>query len=370
MRSTSLLRSEATEPEDPYPRRCKVVSGHRYYDPEIGRYLTRDPIGYGDGMNVYVYAGNNPINHIDPLGLSWWSDTLSVAKAAAQGARGGLSIVANTFTFGLSDKAGLTNSKQYQGKAYAASRGFAKVSRDAALTAAGVGVLSKVAKTARVANFVVQHATTISKIQKVGAVAMSANAGWNAGQAANAFAEGDYEEGIHRTGRAGMSALFAGSMAQGAGQLAQVGKAVDAAKAELAQAATSGRGPVATGVYNTETGLSAGGSTGGLGSAAQASPSVRANFPEAAPVAGRGPWHCAEPAAASKVGPFTTPRSLIFRSYFVNNGRVAGACLNCEGTFDGATFLGRAATPGAVSATGRSAAGLGLMTPAEKDEEQ
>jgi RHS repeat-associated protein len=43
--------------------------GFRYYDPEIGRYITRDPIGYGDGLNVYLYVRNNPINHIDPLGL-------------------------------------------------------------------------------------------------------------------------------------------------------------------------------------------------------------------------------------------------------------------------------------------------------------
>ena len=43
--------------------------GFRYYDPEIGRYLTRDPIGYADGLNVYLYVGNNPINGIDPQGL-------------------------------------------------------------------------------------------------------------------------------------------------------------------------------------------------------------------------------------------------------------------------------------------------------------
>jgi RHS repeat-associated protein len=43
--------------------------GFRYYDPEIGRYVTRDPIGYADGLNVYLYVHNNPINHIDPLGL-------------------------------------------------------------------------------------------------------------------------------------------------------------------------------------------------------------------------------------------------------------------------------------------------------------
>jgi RHS repeat-associated protein len=44
--------------------------GFRYYDPEIGRYTTRDPIGYGDGMNVYLSVHNNPINHFDPLGLN------------------------------------------------------------------------------------------------------------------------------------------------------------------------------------------------------------------------------------------------------------------------------------------------------------
>ena len=50
---------------------CSVLDNHgiRYYDPEIGRYLTRDPIGYGDGMNVYLYVHGNPASHIDPLGL-------------------------------------------------------------------------------------------------------------------------------------------------------------------------------------------------------------------------------------------------------------------------------------------------------------
>ncbi len=42
---------------------------HRYYDPETGRYLTPDPIGLAGGINPFVYANNNPINLIDPLGL-------------------------------------------------------------------------------------------------------------------------------------------------------------------------------------------------------------------------------------------------------------------------------------------------------------
>jgi RHS repeat-associated protein len=41
----------------------------RMYNPEIGRFLQPDPIGYADGMNMYAYVGNNPLNWIDPFGL-------------------------------------------------------------------------------------------------------------------------------------------------------------------------------------------------------------------------------------------------------------------------------------------------------------
>ena len=45
----------------------------RYYDPYIGRFITRDPIG--DGVNWYAYAANNPLKFIDPTGLEWiWVD--------------------------------------------------------------------------------------------------------------------------------------------------------------------------------------------------------------------------------------------------------------------------------------------------------
>ena len=42
---------------------------NRYYQPEIGRWLSRDPIGEEGGVNLYGYVENDPANWVDSLGL-------------------------------------------------------------------------------------------------------------------------------------------------------------------------------------------------------------------------------------------------------------------------------------------------------------
>ena len=89
-----------------YPGFCGAISGHRYYNPSTGRWLSRDPLadrsfrtslklGSKDGpsLNLYSFVDNNPLTRVDLLGLKlvdtgvqkcnegakdWWHDYLVV----------------------------------------------------------------------------------------------------------------------------------------------------------------------------------------------------------------------------------------------------------------------------------------------------
>lgn len=55
--------------------------GYRWYDPTVGRWTQRDPIGLAGGVNLYDYAIGNPTNRIDlygldPNGTSWHNTDL------------------------------------------------------------------------------------------------------------------------------------------------------------------------------------------------------------------------------------------------------------------------------------------------------
>jgi RHS repeat-associated protein len=63
----------------------------RYYDPEIGRFISEDPIGFAGGdVNLYAYVGNNPILIIDPNGRCPWCAVVGAFSGAVGGFTSGL----------------------------------------------------------------------------------------------------------------------------------------------------------------------------------------------------------------------------------------------------------------------------------------
>ena len=61
--------------------------GYRFYSPQLGRWLSRDPLGeFADPLhNLYRFVGNNPLNAVDPDGLVAWG----------QVGRGAVGVIAN-----------------------------------------------------------------------------------------------------------------------------------------------------------------------------------------------------------------------------------------------------------------------------------
>jgi RHS repeat-associated protein len=42
----------------------------RWYSPWLGRFISEDPTGFGGGMNMFAFAGGNPLSRIDPTGFN------------------------------------------------------------------------------------------------------------------------------------------------------------------------------------------------------------------------------------------------------------------------------------------------------------
>lgn len=78
------IESEQNENTRKYKELQGVVMyyGYRFYDPETGRWPSRDPIEESGGINLYGFVGNKGVNRTDLLGLS--GSILTAPWAAAQ----------------------------------------------------------------------------------------------------------------------------------------------------------------------------------------------------------------------------------------------------------------------------------------------
>jgi len=54
---------------------------HRYHDPQTGRWLSRDPLGYHDGMGLYEFVRGSPVGQEDPDGQASLTGTAAAALA-------------------------------------------------------------------------------------------------------------------------------------------------------------------------------------------------------------------------------------------------------------------------------------------------
>jgi len=67
----------------------------RYYDADLGRFISEDPIGFAGGINVYAYVGGNPVMGVDPYGLRTWGVSLNFNAGWGAGGTVGVNLVAD-----------------------------------------------------------------------------------------------------------------------------------------------------------------------------------------------------------------------------------------------------------------------------------
>ena len=91
-----------------------LLLGHRLYSPGTGRFLTRDPIGYAGGVNLYGFVHNNPVTGRDPngtddnnTGYQYLGDVFRGIDEQAHAFQKTLRKVGDTHTYGTTTKSSM-----------------------------------------------------------------------------------------------------------------------------------------------------------------------------------------------------------------------------------------------------------------------
>lgn len=83
-----------------------VAFGLRYYDPITARWVSPDPIGFGDGPNLYAYLHHNPLIYFDAFGLFSALISLDASKFGSE--RNTNKVTFNDFELGLCNTSKVT----------------------------------------------------------------------------------------------------------------------------------------------------------------------------------------------------------------------------------------------------------------------
>lgn len=95
----------------------------RAYDAQTARWLSRDPLGEEEGMNLYAYVGGDPVNGVDPLGLYTFQFGVDLGGNLAAG--GGVAgSVSGGFIFDTSGNVGVYGGVNYGVAAGAGGKAF------------------------------------------------------------------------------------------------------------------------------------------------------------------------------------------------------------------------------------------------------
>ena len=57
--------------------------GARYYDPDVGRFISEDPAGIEAGLNLYAFADADPVNGYDPTGAFSFKNIVNLGPILA-----------------------------------------------------------------------------------------------------------------------------------------------------------------------------------------------------------------------------------------------------------------------------------------------